>query len=310
MRNLLYTILYTVLLSAVCTSCKKEAAPTASTDTLGYALPQGNNNYDTTILGYYNKYGTYLLYKFTNKDTYWTPTGWKNADSVNKIAGYYATPANPAYISRQLALIKKLWFDYYTDKFLKNFLPAKIMLCSGIDSGYLTFIFTPVTTSVLKTKPVAALYNYDNICVNNAGPAIDTMKTRDSITYMAKVNLVFIQSMTGRNVANPTADFSSTTSYNTAATSQALAYASGILYTYYNGPTAVRDWSMYMQALVSCSETKLNKSTANTDATFVGILNPTKDANGVIRKRYNMVRNYYINNYGVDLQVIGNAADQ
>jgi len=116
--------------------------------------------------------------------------------------------------------------------------------------------------------------------------------------------------MAGRNVANPTTEFSSTTNYNTAVTSQALAYASGILYTYYNGPTAARDWSLYMQALVSCSETRLNKSTANTDATFNGILNATKDVNGVIRKRYNAVRNYYINNYGVDLQAIGNAADQ
>jgi hypothetical protein len=116
--------------------------------------------------------------------------------------------------------------------------------------------------------------------------------------------------MAGRNVANPTTEFSSTTNYNTAVTSQALAYGGGILYTYYNGPTAVRDWSLYMQALVSCSETRLNKSTVNTDATFNGILNVTKDANGVIRKRYNMVRNYYINNYNVDLQAIGNAADQ
>jgi len=310
MRNLLYTILYSMLLSAACFSCKKETAPTASTDTQGYTVPQGTNSYDTTILGYYNKYGTYLLYKFTGKDTYWTPTGWKNADSTSSTIGYYVSQANPDYVAKQLALVKKLWFSYYTDKFLKDFLPAKIMLCATVDSAYVTYVFTPVYTPVFKTKAVAAWYNYDNICVNNARPVIDTMTTRDSITYMAKINLIFIQSMIGRNVANPTADFASATNYSTTISSQALAYANGILYTYYNGPTSVRDWGMYMQAMVSCSETRLNKSTAATDATFNGILNATKDVNGVVRKRYNILRNYYINNYGVDLQAIGNAADQ
>jgi hypothetical protein len=62
--------------------------------------------------------------------------------------------------------------------------------------------------------------------------------------------------------------------------------------------------------MVSRSETNLNKSTANTDMTYLGILNVTKDSNGKIRQRYNIIRNYFITNYGVDLQAIGNAADK
>jgi hypothetical protein len=65
-----------------------------------------------------------------------------------------------------------------------------------------------------------------------------------------------------------------------------------------------------MEAMVSRSETNLNKSTANTDMTYMGILNATKDSNGKIRQRYNIIRNYFISNYGVDLQAIGNAADK
>jgi hypothetical protein len=63
-----------------------------------------------------------------------------------------------------------------------------------------------------------------------------------------------------------------------------------------------------MQAMVTCTETTLNKSQANTITSFTGILNITKDRNGKIRQRYNIVRNYFINTYGVDLQVIGNYA--
>ncbi|MBS1563998.1 MAG: hypothetical protein JST39_06390 [Bacteroidetes bacterium] len=310
MRNLKYIIPVLALAAATSLSCKKEAALQPSTDKLGYTLPQGNSSYDTTILGYYNKYGVYMLYNFSGKDTYWTPTGWKNGDSVSNTAGYLVTQGNTAYVAKQLGLIGKLWFSNYTDKFLKDFLPSRILLCGTLDSVYFTYVFTPTTTYVFKRKGVSAWYNYDNICVNYASPAVDTMKTRDSINCMAKMNLIFIQSIIGRNLANPTSDFASLTNYSATISSQAAAYGAGILYTYYNGPTAVRDWGVYMQAMVSCSETRLNQSTANTDATFNGILNATKDVNGIIRKRYNILRNYFINNYGVDLQAIGNAADR
>jgi hypothetical protein len=65
-----------------------------------------------------------------------------------------------------------------------------------------------------------------------------------------------------------------------------------------------------LEAMVSRSETNLNKSTVNTDITYMGILNTTKDNNGKIRQRYNIIRNYFINTYGVDLQAIGNAVDK
>ena len=37
-----------------------------------------------------------------------------------------------------------------------------------------------------------------------------------------------------------------------------------------------------------------------------GILNPVKDVNGLLKKRYDMVRNYFIENYNMDLQKVGN----
>jgi len=313
MRNYIYSIALLAVILVVAGACKKEAALTPSTGNIGYVLPQGNNSYDTTILNYYKKYGCYLLYKFTGKDTYWTPTGWKNAytDTASVAhTGYVAQQATEAYVSKQLSLINKLWFSYYSDKFLKDFLPAKIMLSSTVDSGYIGFVSTPTFHTVLLTKAVAAWYNYDNICVNNARAVIDSMSARDSITYLGKVNLVFMQSIAGRNLANPTSDFASATNYAATVSSTAAQYAAGILFIYYNGPTAAKDWGMYMQAMVSTSETRLNKSTVATDATFSGILNATKDVNGVIRKRYNIIRNYFINTYNVDLQAIGNAADQ
>lgn len=60
----------------------------------------------------------------------------------NGKAGYLATPADEKYVGEQLDLIQKLWFSSYSAEFLKEFLPMKIMLCSEIDSLYVTWDFS------------------------------------------------------------------------------------------------------------------------------------------------------------------------
>jgi hypothetical protein len=313
MNKLIYIALLLLTTGLFVTGCKKEAALTASEDNQGYTLPQGYHSYDTTILNLYNKFGTYFLYKFTDKDTYWTPTGWKNAIQTAPgtwNTGYEVTKADTNYISRQLALINKGWFSFYNDQFLLKFLPAKIMLCGSVDSIYTTYIFTPTFQAVKATKSVGAWYNYDNICINYGSAGVTTMTGKDSIAFMAKCNLIFIQSIYGRNLTPATNDFTSVANYSVTLSTQAAAYAQGIITIYYNSRSPQLDWNAYLEAMVSRSEANLNKSTVNTDMTSMGMLNATKDTNGKIRQRYNIIRNYFISTYGVDLQAIGNAVDK
>lgn len=312
MNKLTYISAILLLSTWLATGCKKEEKLTASEDEKGYSVPQGAHAYDTSILDWYNKYGTYFLYKFTDKDTYWTPTGWKNSTPDTAgiwSTGYLVAQADTNYIGQQLALINKLWLSRYTDKFLDQFLPSKIMLCKSVDSVYNTILFNPVR--YIKTiKSVGAYYNYDNICLNFGSAGVTTMTASDSVKFLAKVNLVFMQSIAVRNLTAPTNAFTSIATYSSTFASQAAAYAQGIITIYYNPRSPQQDWNAYIEAMVSRSETNLNKSTANTDMTSLGMLNATKDSGGKIRQRYNIVRNYFINNYGVDLQAIGNAADK
>jgi hypothetical protein len=312
MNKFLYTAVVLFIMVLCATACKKEGALTATADETGYSVPQGMHAYDTTILNLYNKYGAYFLYRFTDKDTYWTPIGWKNSTvDTNGVwsTGYLVTTADTNYVEKQLALIKKLWLSYYSDAFITKFLPAKIMLCASVDSVYTTYLFNP-TRYVKTTKSVGAWYNYDNICVNYGSAAINSMTVSDSTRFLAKVNLIFMQNIAGRNLSVPTNAFSSIPTYANSFASQALAYAQGIITAYYNTRSPQLDWNAYIEAMVTRSETNLNKSTANTDMTYLGILNTTKDSGGKIRQRYNIIRNYFITNYGVDLQAIGNAADK
>jgi hypothetical protein len=215
MNKLTYIILIISLAVFMNAGCKKEGALTPSEDEQGFKVPQGTKGYDTTIVDLYNKYHTYFLYKFADKDTYWTPTGWKNATQQSSGAwttGYEVTAANTDYVGQQVALAKKLWLSYYTDKFLSAFLPAKVMLCASVDSIYSTTLFNP-TRYVKNVKSVGAWFNYDNICINYGNAGVASMTAADSVRFLAKANLIFIQSIPGRNLSAPTNDFISVANY-------------------------------------------------------------------------------------------------
>jgi hypothetical protein len=302
--------IYILLFLALAACTKKEAALTPSSS-LAYSLPQGNHDYDATIMDYYKKYGTYLLYKFTDKDAYWTPTGWKDAryDSALSywVTGFLAQQAEEAYVGKQLEIIQRLWFRYYSDKFLKEYLPVKILLCSKVDSSWLGYDFsTNPITFFLNYKEVGAWYSYDNISVSYGNAKELTATDSGYITW--KMSQAFMNEIFTLKPIAATDDFTKLTSYTTQFNSQAAAYSAGSISDYYNA-TNQNDWNNFMLIMVSCSETLLNQAEAPSwSATNTGILNPLKDTSGKIRKRYNIVRNYFITNYNVDLQAIGNAA--
>jgi len=298
-------------------SCKKEEHALTPSDIVdGYVLPQGSNAFDNTIVDYYNKYNTYLLYKFDRKDIYWTPTAYTipTASATGYwTSGHEVAMAEEAYIPKQLALIKSSLFDLYPEKFLKKFLPVKILLCSKVDSISAVFDFT--TFKYAKgVKSIGAYSYYNTICINYGNIDITTMTDADKTAFLKKVNTMFIENILARGLTMPTNDFINSADYNTAMTTWSQALGKGII-TYYSGVTALADWGAYIRAMMTLSEKQLNMAvdipSASVYATppSLGILNAKKDTNGQIKKRYAIVRNYFISEYGVDLQTIGNKAN-
>ncbi len=313
MKKNICQLILMVFITAAFFSCKKEAPLTASTENQGYVVPQGNHDYDATIVSFYQTYGKYLLYEFEDKDTYWTPSGWKQAMPSTTsegfwYPGYEVTPADPLYVGQLLTLMQNQWFNLYPEKFLKEFLPVKIMLCSAVDSVNTKYVFSPSFHAEKVDIPVPSWYNYDNICVNNANDGIESMTDADIKNFRTHINRIFINSMIGRDLFTPTDLFTNIANY-ASATTTAKAYAQGVLYPYYN-TSATADWGKYVMAMVTTSEATLNADTPDYDTKYKGILHTTKDVNGKIKKRYDIVRNYYIDNYGVDLQTIGNLTAQ
>ena len=316
MKKIYITLI--VLLMGLFSSCEKaEGNLTPSGIEEGYHMPQGNNAFDATIMNYYKKYGSCLLYDFTDKDTYWTPYGWKNG-AIGTVAeggkaGYLVTPANVSYIPQQLALIDECWLSLYSDTFLKKFLPLKIMLCSSVSTT--TYLFTPAPAHYGLTS-VDGYFNYDNICVNYGSESVLTITASKKLAFTRTLCRLLVEYVVDRGISTP-ADlpaFSTTVSYS--GLSSLKTVSAGLARGFFPMPSSTTptvDWKKFMLLMVSYPESYLNRSKAITndswdtsEAAWEGILNPTKDTKGLMKKRYDMVRNYFIEKYNMDLQSIGN----
>lgn len=304
-------------LCSIITSCNYDEDPlVASGIKSGYTVPQGDHDYDAKIVDFYSKYGTCLLYKFTDKDTYWTPSGWKNgvlgAYTQGASTGYLVTAADEQYIGKQLELLNKLWFSFYSEAFLKKFLPVKVMLCSKVQSC--EWGTTPGGSFGIVGIDKPAYYNYDNICVSYGSNAVNNITQSDSLTIAKAFSRCLMESMIGRNLSVPTSAFINAVNYTNVSTlsTNKACWARGIFPPSYSA-TSSSDWKAFLMMMVSYPESYLTRTPTtstsdydNSEAAWEGILNPVKDTNGLLKKRYDMVRNYFINNYGMDLQIVGN----
>ena len=121
--------------------------------------------------------------------------------------------------------------------------------------------------------------------------------------------------MIGRGKTAPTQEFSESANYNISSTDMYTAsklWAAGIPQLVNYAISEDNDWKTFMMMMVLCSEEFLtrvpeyNNDWDYTAKNWDGILNPVKDVNHLLKKRYDMVRNYFIENYNMDLQKIGN----
>nr|WP_320023112.1 putative zinc-binding metallopeptidase [uncultured Draconibacterium sp.] len=310
------TYLYIFLSLCALSSCSdtEDSAIEPSGIETGYIVPQGNNDFDSDIVKFYEDYGSYLLYQFTDKDAYWTPSKWTNGEpssdeSDGKLGFIYMVP-DENYIKPQLDLLNRTWFNHYSPEFLDEFLPVKILLCSQVQ--YCNFDFSSWPAQI-KGADVAAYYNYDNICVSYAKEEVLNLTTEQEAAFEKGINRVFVDCMYGQDKLNPTDIFGESANYSLASSKSKNTelWGIGILQPYYSA-SPEKDWKQFVTMMICYSEAYLNAEVTKVnewdtkETSWEGIFSPLKDSSGLLKKRYDMVRQFYIDNYNIDLQQIGN----
>lgn len=299
-----------------------------------YTLPQGDHAYDQKIVEIQKKYGTSLLYKFNDKDAYWSPTSWScyeyNEETPNySKAGLTCTPANEAYVGQLVDMLEEVWFSRFNDKFLKEYLPQTILLCDQHDSCWVktnsTFDWSTSPVTITYTyeemkQEVPAWYIFNHISVAYGNSSVTTLSEAKKTT-MLKYILHLWGEYIKTNFVKPTEEFTKAVAYGAFSPSNNYGKVCcgdyGILSQTY-AATPENDWIQFMYMMMIYPETWLNDETApewgnydgfgysNEAKLFRGILTSKKDTKGLLKKRYDMVRQYYIDNYDFDLQSVGN----
>ncbi len=92
---------------------------------LEYDLPQGESPADDRILEHYKQYGGYILYKYTEQDLQYDAGIGSN---------YVAEPGDVRYVGGMLDMLDDIWFDFYPEKFRQETIPYQIFLAKKLQN--------------------------------------------------------------------------------------------------------------------------------------------------------------------------------
>ncbi len=303
MKYAIHTFLSFFLIVILLEGCTKKEARLIPSDIneYGYKIPQGNNSYDQRIVDYYNRYGVYMLYKFTSRDAYWSITKW---DST-----YRLVPADSAFVDNQLTLLDTTFFRYYADTTLRKYLPVKFLLCKSIRNNGLG----AELDTYFSGAGNASGFVYETFIANWGSSRILNIRgVKDStVIFRGNINYGFLRLLDLKNKIGKSDAFNAAADYTTPIinTTQAQRFKRGFLSTFSSTtpPSLQSDWYNFIQAIVQNPYSYLTNAagmTAN-NTTYQGILTPVKDSSGLIRRKYDAMINFYLNNYNIDLQRIG-----
>lgn len=138
MKRILYSLAYMAMVAVFCSSCAGNDNDLGRIEvpSSDYTLPQGKDaDADAVIVSLYQKYGTYFLYEFTEKDFQWSQVSASSLGD-NK---YRFDPIASDKVANLMEAIQKGWLDFYNDDFLKKALPYRVFLAENVQTQERTF---------------------------------------------------------------------------------------------------------------------------------------------------------------------------
>lgn len=269
-----YYLLLAFILTALM-ACRKEAVLTSPAEVPGYTLPQGNHSYDDSIVQFYRKYNCYMLYRFTHTDFAYNYTNMREDSAFN---------ANPAYIGNTLRFVYEQLILQYPEAFLQKTLPFKILLASYIGSGP-----SRDAAGFASTISTLTVGWADSTLLNKTPAEIKQLRGQLHRFYMERAYRV-------KSIDVPMA-FLELAPFDYTSSTAANKYSMGIIGNTTGQPmNVIVDFLDYIEVITSHSKAELEAT----------LFSPAVDTKGLIKRKYEVVTNYFTNNFGTDLQAVGN----
>jgi len=293
-------------------SCRKDNNPPQASkkSDMRYQLPQGNAPFDTTILNFFHTYNTYILYKFSDVDfNYQLSFNLANppGGTTNGVVGPVVMRGGDAIaIQAALDFMNQYWFSFYPEGFKKQYLPQKILLAGLIYNSRWNGI-TKIYDTIRMNPDTIPIEGIDHITLPKIDTAFNTCPLASKLALKAQLNRLFLKHLmypvvnTMPAPVAPPADFFKVSNYALAGISGVQQYKYGFNSTTRSGnaPTPGADILSYLDTICA-------KPRAALDAYM---LNPSVDVQGLCKRKYDLLVNYFKANYNVDIQAIGNKQD-
>ncbi len=256
--------------------CSKEADIKPDELKPTFSLPQGNHPYDKQILDFYNTYGCYMLYKFSEQDFNWNVTG---------TIPYVADQGDENYIGQSLEALDKHLFSFYPANFLKVALPYEIILSSRIREVDL-FLDT-------LDNPINSVATFRHFAFGRAGSSLETMTADELKVMKSDLHKAFWSQAVGFDRIPMPPAFLKTTNYIDVYSWNKEQYGV-FMGEYDDSASAYYDFVSFIEVIASKTLQELEQS----------LFLPQNDPKGKYRLKYNIIVNYYKQAYSVDLQAI------
>lgn len=254
------------------------------------SLPQGNHSYDNTIMAWHQTYGIYPLYKFSDEDWFWSVTGdirWSyDAAQDQTNGGYHIYQGDEAYVGNLVSLVQQRVLRYFPDSVLKTILPQKLLLAGRIvhNPGSL---HGEVPESQYTDENT--LSGMDYVAFAGATEKIVSMTRKDSVSFTTDAVSMLIDQALDNGRMSMDETFGTLTDY-TATYSSSSALRAGLFsqYTY----AASQDWEKYVNVIISTPYSTMQTKYLQKYP--------------MIKQKYQLVVDYFLKHYNIDLQQIGN----
>ena len=254
-------------------------------------LPQGNHDYDARLAEMYDRLGVIPMYIFTDKDWCWSVTNdihmHYDAGKDVDYGGYRLVQADERYVGEQLELLEGEVLNFFPDSLLRDILPQKMLLASDIIHN------TGSLNGPLAEEDYVHEYSYSGygyVAFSMGSEQVLSITDEQRRGYrLAGVKMLLIRGIESGQIAVDS-HFSSVTDYSLSYASTRDANQAGMFNEYYVTPQL--DWKYYVQQIISTPYNILLGQYLN------------KYPN--MRKKYDIVVQYFMEHYGMDLQSIGN----
>ena len=290
----LYLITLCLLGCMACTDEDKvDNVGTLSED---YVLPQGKSPADGRIVACYNSYKSYILYEYSHPD-------FMYGLSENN-TNYVYEKADPQCMDVVLDFLEDIWFDLYLPEFHVEYMPYKVMVVKSMETTYGTRQFATMGK------------NGQSFYVNDCSEELKNLSAEEKRTYKNNLQLCLWDYWRTNGTLEFPKEFYEVSDYTRAAKDYDpenpddpdFALARGFMPQWYAYQSRyIFDWCLYVNY-----QTKLVDSGADLQYFMYGMITRTAEEwvdylakYPLIKRKYDILRNWFLDKYKVDLKKVG-----